>query len=253
VKWLIRQRTALLLLIVGFLLTISILEAFAIPEGASSVVIVSSERRTTPTAANVTAEAGNITRLTVTANRQTAAWQGFAGNISGSIVLDDASGDRFFAWSLFNISGEIYASRNGSINFNSIYPHNNCTIDEIGMTGASNADRTNRTYNQSANTVNFSVGVIQINATSACSVRPYVNSTTPSSNLFENIILSPEHNNASPQQGNFVSGGNQSVYVGILQLGNVHGFDGQVYNFQLLVPVNRTATFNTYFFYAEVD
>ena len=249
----IRQRTAWLLLIVGFLLTISVIQAFGLPEGASSVVVVNSERRTAPNASNVTAQAGNITRLTVTANRQTAAWQGFAGNISGSIVLDDSSGDRFFAWSLFNISGEIYASRNGSVNFNSVFPQNNCTIDEIGMTGAANADRTNRTYNQSTNTVNFSVGVIQINASSACSVRPYVNSTTPSSNLFENIILSLEHNNASPQQGNFVSGGNQSVYTGILQLTGVHGFDGQMYNFQLLVPVNRTAVFNTYFIYAEID
>ena len=247
----IRQRTALLLLVVGFLLTISVIQALGAPEGASSVVIVSSERRTVPNASNVTAQAGNITRLSVTANRQTAAWQGFAGNISGSIVLDDSSGDRFFAWSLFNISGEIYASRNGSINFNNIFPHNNCTIDETGMTGAANADRTNRTYNRSANTVNFSVGNIQINSTTACSVKPYVNSTTPVGNLFENLILTPESANTTNQSDQQQA--NQSIYVGILQLTNVHGFDGQMYNFQLLVPVNRTAVFNTYFFYAEVE
>jgi hypothetical protein len=71
--------------------------------------------------------------------------------------------------------------------------------------------------------------------------------------MFENLILSAEHNNATPQQGNFVVGGNQSIYTGILQLNNVHGFDGQMYNFQLLVPVNRTSGFNQYFFYAELN
>jgi len=244
-----RRLIGIALLIVVSLALISI--ALALPEGASTTTILSSERKGAQVAVNLTAQGGNITRINISVNVQTAVWQGFAGNISGSIVLDDASGDRFYAWSLFNISGEIYASRNGSVNFNSVFPQNNCTIDEP-LTGTG-SDRVNRTYNQSANTVNFSVGLIQINASSACSTRPYVNSSFPSSNLFENLILSPEHNNASPQQGNFVSGGNQSIYTGILQLTGVHGFDGQMYNFQVLVPVNRSTGFNTYFFYAELN
>jgi hypothetical protein len=237
----------LLLIAAGFVTGV-----LAVPEGVSTATLLSSERRGAQGVGNVTAQGGNITRLALTSNIQTAAWQGFAGNISGSIVLDDASGDRFYSWSLSNISGEIYASRNSSINFNSIYPHNNCTIDE-SLTGSSSSDRVNRTFTQSGNTVNFSVGLIQINSSSACAVFPFVNSTAPSSNMFENLILSAEHNNATPQQGNFVVGGNQSIYTGILQLNNVHGFDGQMYNFQLLVPVNRTSGFNQYFFYAELN
>jgi hypothetical protein len=99
--------------------------------------------------------------------------------------------------------------------------------------------------------VNFSVGVIAINSSTACAVNPFVNSTAPGSNLFENVILTAESGNTTNQSDQQQA--NQSIYAGILQLSNVHGFDGQVYNFQLLVPVNRTATFNTYFIYAELD
>jgi hypothetical protein len=234
-----------LLLLFGLMI---IAVALAEPEGVEGITVRDSERRTTTTGQNLTAQGGNITRINITTRTQTLAWQGFAGNITGSIVLDDASGDRFYSWTLLNVSGEIYASRNGTFSFATILPHNNCTIDEI-LTGT-RADRVNRTYTASANTVNFSVGTIVINSSSACRAWPFINSTVQTTtNLFENVILSIEGNNGS----NTTVGGNQSIYAGILQAAGTHGFDVQMYNFQLLVPVNRTSGFNTYFFYAELD
>lgn len=238
----------LVLLLLFALAVFSSAQVFALPEGVDNITIVSSERKAAPGGAPVSAQGGNITRLNITVRSQTIAWQGFAGNISGRIVLDDASADRFYSWNLTNISGEIYASRNTSLNFNNVFPQNNCTIDEV-LTGT-RSDRVSRTYFASTNTVNFSVGTTVINSSTACSVRPFVNSTIQSTtNLFENVILSPETNNAT----NFSIGGNQSIYVGILQDAGTAGFDGQYYNFQVLVPVNRTSGFTTYYFYAEVD
>jgi hypothetical protein len=222
--------------------------AFAAPEGVSSVVVRDSERRTA-NSTNVSAQGGNITRLNVTVSVQTSAWQGFAGNISGNLVLDDASGDRFFAWTLFNVSGEIYMSRNNTLNFNTVYPTINCSVDQTGMTGIG-ADRTNRTYIAFFNARNFSVGTIVINSSTACAARPYVNSSNQTSTiLYENIILNSETNNESF----FNKTINNTIYVGILELDGTTGFDGQQYNFQLLVPVNKSTTFSTYAVYAELD
>jgi hypothetical protein len=175
-------------------------------------------------------------------NTQTQVWQGFAGNITGNLVLDDSSGDRFYSWNLSNVSGEIYASRNSTVDWNIINVQNDCTVDE-SLTGTK-SDRVNRTYTASSNTVNFSVGTIAINSSTACATMPFVNGTRQTAtNLFENTILT---------RGN-VSNGNQSIYVGILQANGVAGFDQQEYNFQLLVPVNRTTGFTTYYMYAELD
>jgi hypothetical protein len=240
---------AILLFIVGILLiTVLASVANAAPEGVFSVAIRNSERRTANASVNVSAQGGNITRLNISINTQTGSWQGFAGNISGNIVLDDATGDHFYTWSLFNVSGEIYASRNTSLNFNNIYPTTNCSVDQA-LTGGG-GDRINRTYIQNFNTRNFSVGTIAINSSSSCTVRPYVNgSNQTSTNLYENIILNAETNNESMFNVTI----NNTIYAGILEPDGTTGFDGQQYNFQLLVPVNKTAQFNTYAFYAELD
>jgi len=215
---------------------------FAVPDGVANISVVSSERKTALNGTSITAQGGNITRLNITMNAPTRTWQGFAGNITGSLALDDASGDRFYSWNLSNVSGEIYASRNGTIDWTLISVQNACTVDEV-LTGTG-SDRVNRTYTASANTVNFSVGAIEINSSTSCSARPFINSTRQSTtNLFENIIIS---------RGN-VPNGNQSIFVGILQGTGVAGFDAQEYNFQLLVPVNRTSGFTTYYMYAELE
>jgi hypothetical protein len=226
--------------------TLSVVVA-AVPEGVDEVTILSSERRTAPPPRNISAQGGNISRIRVNASQTTPAWQGFAGNISGQIVLDDASGDRFYRWNLTNISGEIYASRNSTLVFTSIFAVNDCTVDEI-FTGSGVRDRVNRTYFSNSNFVNFSVGTIAINTTTACAAYPFVNSSLQATTkLFQNTILTPD--------GNLLNGSqiNNSIYAGILQDFGVAGFDFQHYNFQLLVPVNRTSTFLQYSIYAELD
>lgn len=244
----LQGRIAALVFALLFISMAGAMSVFAIPEGVDNITIYNSTRRGALGGAPITAQGGNISLINITARRQTISWQGFAGNITGSLVLDDASSSRFYQWNLTNITGEIYFSRNASINFNIIYPQNNCTIDEI-LTGP-RADRVSRTFFNNTNTVNFSVGTIAINSSTACSAKPFVNSTAQSStNLFENVILSAETNNET----NFSIGGNQSIYVGILQDLGTAGFDTKFYNFQVLVPVNRSSGFATYFVYAEVD
>lgn len=61
-------------------------------------------------AQSTTALAGNITGLTFTAISQTRAWQGYFGNITGTITLDDANNFTFYNWSSTEPRGTIFAS-----------------------------------------------------------------------------------------------------------------------------------------------
>ena len=235
------------LLGIALLLIVTLVSAnavLAVPEGLDNTTIVDSQTRGIRQGAPITAQGGNITWLNVSLRSQTSAWQGFVGNITNSgLVLDDSSGDRFYSWNLTNVSGEIYASRNSSIYWTNIWPQNVCAVDE-DLTGHK-SDRTSKTFDASANTVNFTVGNIAINSSSACSALPNVNNTKQKqlgTNFFENIILTTSNTAL-----------NSTIYTGILQQEGTAGFDSGYYNFQLMVPVNVTSGFNTYYLYAEIE
>ena len=61
------------------------------------------------------------------------------------------------------------------------------------------------------------------------------------------MILTDDLNNNNP--GN-ESGGNTSVYATLIE-GDVAGYDGVVWDYQLIVPVNTSEDATTYSFYAE--
>ena len=98
-----------------------------------------------------TALAGNITVLTIEGVSQTRAWQGYYGNITGWITLDDANNFTFYNWSSVEPKGQIYASlvpdgtpswynvdcfnqaANGS-NFNDFYDIRQSDADNVTIT-----------------------------------------------------------------------------------------------------------------------
>jgi hypothetical protein len=64
---------------------------------------------------SVDAIAGNVTALVITSIGQTKDWQGYYGNISGSITLDDANNFTFYNWTSAEPRGQVYATLNDSI------------------------------------------------------------------------------------------------------------------------------------------
>ncbi len=235
---------ALFVLASLFFVSVFALEALAIPEGLDNITWIDSQQRPHKDGAPITAQGGNVTWLNVSVSKKTEVWQGFVGNLTNSgLVLEDASGDRFYSWNLTNTSGEIYASRNSSIYWYNIWPNNICAVDEA-LTGKG-GDSVSKTFEASANTVNFSVGTILINSSTACAFWPNVNNTKQKqlgTNLFENLILTTA-----------TDGTNETIYTGILEQDGTAGFDHGYYNFQLIVPVNHTTGFTTYYLYAEVE
>ncbi len=89
--------------------------ANSIPQGPDTITTASSQSRATTPAATVNAQAGNVTGLTISSIRATDHWQGFYGNITGSVVLYDASNNTLFDWSIANPHGEVYAANSSSV------------------------------------------------------------------------------------------------------------------------------------------
>ena len=209
----------------------------AIPEGAQ-VFIGRAETRGTQVAQNATAEAGNVTEVNITSNSQTQAWQGFFGDVNGSLVLEDASGDTFYSWNLSNTSGEVYASRNNTIDFSTVAVVADCGLDN-DITGTDLSDSANNTYSAN-NSKFFAVGTIQINESQTCGTNPYVTGSPQSVDFFNAILVEDVTTNDS------------TIYVALIEPAATAGYDGASYRYQLLVPVNRTSGFSIYSFYAEL-
>ena len=89
------------------------------PVGPEAIATLNTTRRTITASASVKAQAGNVSELSINATTITQGWQGYYGNITGTIVLDDALNNSMYTWDLADPEGEIYASRNNSINWSS--------------------------------------------------------------------------------------------------------------------------------------
>jgi len=66
------------------------------------------------------AQAGNVTEINIFGFSTTQSWQGYYGNVSGTIQLADGSDEVMYNWSLASPEGEIYASVNESISWGNI-------------------------------------------------------------------------------------------------------------------------------------
>lgn len=85
-----------------------------VPLGPSSLTRGADETQVPYGYQTTTAVAGNITELTIDAVSQTKSWQGYYGDITGTIVLDDAENYTLYDWPLPEPKGEIYALKNAT-------------------------------------------------------------------------------------------------------------------------------------------
>jgi len=209
--------------------------ATADPQGATTTRGIST-RGTNPTAETQEAQAGNITGLNIDQSRITNIWQGFFGNVSGGIVLENAAGNNFYNWSPVTIDGEIYATRNTVSDWTQINCTNQTEIYEeeerLNILNES-TDGINDTFSSTAHPA-FIIGISTI---SGCrSTRPY-NSSGESSE-FWNVLLNSNSSN--------------TVYTVIID-DNSNAFDNSTVDFEILVPVDREIGQSTYYFYAELN
>jgi len=236
----IKKALRLLFVFLSVLWVISLVFA-ATPVGPTSVSILNNETRNSSSAYMLNTSGGYITTLNITANAQNSRWKGFVGYLTGKFSLDDASGSTLYDWTLATISGEVYATRNGTtISWSNIGCANitNIEAENILMNHTNRYDNITATFDGGNNHAAFSVGTVNLNANQCnYTLNTYVNNVSASD--FEEIALYT--------QGTI-------VYSTILE-DNAVGFDGGVYDFQMIVPENGAPTWSgstAYYLYVEI-
>ncbi len=241
----ISRRTVTLLIVV----LLSLLAAFVV-KGVPSVpsVAVAEHGRHTglPSSQVVDAYAGNATELLLTHEQISQGWQGYYGNISGNIILDNSDNQTLYAWPL-SPAGEVYAVWNASTpTWNSLVclDHGNMTYEaNIFNTLPSYTDNFTNTFNISMSHPKFNLSDNHIPQNSCnFSIWLHVNEAYPSSSSFNETLL-------------FDPVLNITVYTALVN-NDVTGFDGGTWDFEIIVPEdgwNSNEDALTYYFYIELD
>jgi hypothetical protein len=221
---------------------------FALPTGPNAPITpISVSRYDASTAGqDVDAYAGNVTEMDLAATIITQTWQGYFGNVTGNIVLGDANNNTMYNWDLTSPSGQIYATRTGSVpTWTSIRCANITNVGSeetaLGVTQATAADSVNNTFFNTTSFTGFYVGTVNINTTQDCyAVRLHNSTGVPSTTNFAEVLL---HDNTN------------LVYTTILDK-NAVGFDNAPHDFQMIVGENGhngDTTSTAYYFYLELQ
>lgn len=202
--------STILLCIVGvFVFLGTFVLAVVEPQGPNTITNAGSGRFLNSSGSiRIDAEAGNVTALVIDQRRSTQAWQGYYGNVTGTITLDDGNNQTLYDWSLPNPTGEIYASNDSIVTWNKVYCMNVSSISinktyngivysingsDIELNFGINAtdkDGLNETFNSTyTDTTGFSVGGTLINNVDGCSMaNPYTDEA--SSSAWQELLLS---------------------------------------------------------------
>ena len=242
--------TAMLLLV----FSLGVVSAQNTPLGATDIEV---DRTTTINLSlydpeSIEALAGNLTQLQITGITQTKSWQGFFGNVTGTITLEDAAGNRFYDWSAAEPQGQVYASVNESITWSSVScapMHSDLaflnTWHSFYAMDNNDYDSINNTYNLTSHPEIY-VGYTTLNG--CPTAYTFVNNASQSDD-FPALLLSSDTESTL-------------IFTAILEnktigaRSSVVGFDGGLYDFQLLVAEDGSAgntDTTTYYFWVEIN
>lgn len=226
-----------------FFLSIIIFSSFvmATPTGPSDINITSNETKSATSGLEVNISGGRISKMNITASVQNPHWKAFVGWIDGKFTLDDSSGSTIYDWTLSTVGGEVYATRaSTTISWATI----SCA-DATEITAEDSAldhtgeDNITSTFTAASNTQTFVVAGTTIAASTCSATNTYVNNVTQSTR-FEEVIL---HDTSD------------IVFATILEEDQT-GYDGNDYDFQMIVPENANETWassTAYYLYVELS
>ncbi|MBU0756687.1 MAG: hypothetical protein KKF44_01360 [Nanoarchaeota archaeon] len=204
------------------------------PSGADITQGASSRRNLTLDPSQINAQAGNVTALNINQSKVTDIWQGYYGNISGSITLDNANNKTFYDWSYASTSGEVYASRSSISSWDMV----NCSNDAfkeaedstLGITSTW-VDSVNSTFTSTGP----SFGVASATVNNCPGAQAYNNLGVAT---YWNVLLNVSET---------------PVYVSVIN-DDADAFDGAgTADFELMVPTTYSSGTATYYFYAELN
>jgi hypothetical protein len=237
----------------------------AAPNGAN-VTELRTETALNDSVGSDNAFAGNISEVNLIGTATTQTWQGYFGNVSGTIQLADASDNMMYNWSLASPQGEVYTSTNSTItwtniqcfNFTaagnlstggevpgetSLYGMNLSMIEAQFGIGLSDVDGINETFNLLGSGHNqFYTASREFGVGECANTRIYSNVGQGEDNKFEEVLL-------------YEPATTSVVFASILNE-DVSGFDNRTHDFEMIVPENghdgNTAT-TPYYFFVELE
>ncbi len=255
---------------------------FAIPTGPRSITGEIDYRLLPYGAPSNDAIAGNITEINMNAWSVTRTWQGYFGNITGTIVLGDQNNATLYDWTNTNPNGRVYAARVDSIDWTTIACADKATIldgTEATFTLTATPDRNgNIPIDSVNNTFTISTDNMRTDGVTSRLVQHAVydrfwvgpvqiNGTTEPNECYSTVL----HNATGWVEGDQSAGNNPDhwrevlladgsgltniVYTAILEQDYV-GFDGKAHDFEMLVGENGHGTdvsTTPYFFYVELE
>lgn len=240
------------LILLAMLLLALLNSALGDPQGPDTVTTTTPERRAETPAAQVNAQAGNVTAVTITNIQITEHWQGYYGNVSGKITLDDAFNNTLFDWGISTPKGEVYASNGSSVSWSNVKCMNFSNNGSVETTGhrynltklerffninSTEKDGIDETFNQTyVNTTGFTAGPNLI--TEKCPMLTTFVSDNYQTTAFKEVLLT---DNLS------------IIYTALLEVDHT-GFDNIIYDFQMLVNEDgHSAGATNYYFYVEIE
>lgn len=238
----------------------------AVQPFGGSVTPIQTETAPADAAGNNNAIAGNVTEITINGFSTTQTWQGYYGNVSGTIQLADSTDNVLYNWTLAEPSGEIYSSTNQTITWTGIQCLNftaNAT-GGAGSAGATNLAGTNLTVLESRFNIlsddvdgvnetfsftpagdahdQFFTANLQFSAGECLSTKVY-SPSGPAANQFEEVLL-------------FEPATSSVVFASLLEEGTLAGFDNADHDFEMLVLEDGHGTdvaTTTYYFFVELE
>ncbi len=229
---------ALLLIVALFALPL----ASAAPTGAT-ITYNSTETVTPAAAASSTTAGGSFTTLVLNATTQTPRWKAYVGNVTGTFTLQNAQNYTIYDWQGSYTAGEVYASRNSSIDWSTIgcVQSSSVTAEDTALNiSESSVDSINKTFNLTVHR-GFYVGTTRIANSTCRAIATYLNSTAQSSSegaKFQEVLLQDSSD--------------KLVFTALLDPATL-GFNNKPYDFQMIVPEDEYAsTPHTYYFWLEL-
>ena len=233
----------LVLIIASFFLTLFLLNfVVAVPDTAE---ITSSVNTTKSTGAGgiFNISGGYLSKINLTATIQNPHWKAFLGWVQGKFTLDDSSGSTIYDWNLTMIRGQVYSTRNSSIaNWGAIVCANVTTLtsEDVALEHSSPDDNITATFGNGVAGTHpaFSVGNVPIADDSCPAINTYRNNVTQSEYFFEMALYD----------------GASIIYATRINR-NTIGYDGNTYDFQMIVPENGNETWTgatAYYIYVEL-
>ena len=183
------------------------------------------------------AQGGFVTEMDLDTTSRTTRWQGYYGNVSGSIALKDSQANTMFSWAWdASKGGEVIATTNTSVppwtSFTNV--SGNSTVNAINTYWGWTSDATDdadATLNTTLNVTIAGIGY-SINATTSGALGGSgwrcgaINTTDP-------------------------DGTDDFIFVGIIQ-NAINAFDGTKKDYEMIVPTPDEGTPVTYYFYVEM-